>query len=337
MSSRVFLTGGAGYIGSHTCLELLISGYDVTIFDNFSNSHIEAVKRVEAIAGKKVALIKGDIRYHEKVAQALRESKSQAVIHFAGLKAVGESVENPLVYFDNNLAGSLSLLQAMREVGLKTLIFSSSATVYGEPQYLPIDEKHPLSVTNPYGRTKLMIEDILRDISSSDEDWSIGILRYFNPVGAHDSGRIGENPIGVPNNLVPYITQVMAGRLEKLRIWGNDYPTPDGTGVRDYIHVMDLARGHVKALEQISDHRCLALNLGTGIGYSVLDIVNTFADVCGQAVPFDMYPRRAGDIATCYADPKRAKDLLGWTAERDLKQMCSDHWRWQQRNPNGYL
>lgn len=336
----IFVTGGAGYIGSHTCVELLDAGYDVTVFDNFSNSHPEALGRVERITGKKLHLVRGDIRDRTALVVALRESGASAVIHFAGLKAVGESVTQPLAYYDNNVAGTLRLLEAMGECGVKTLVFSSSATVYGDPIQLPITEDHPLSATNPYGRTKLIIEEMLRDLHRSDASWRLGILRYFNPVGAHASGLIGEDPQGIPNNLLPFVGQVAVGRRAYLNVWGHDYPTPDGTGVRDYIHVVDLALGHLKALTALERSQdltgCLTVNLGTGIGYSVLDIVRAFEQASGQPVPYKIAPRRSGDVASCYAEPQRAFELLGWRAERGLSAMCADAWRWQSGNPNGY-
>ncbi|MEP6934630.1 MAG: UDP-glucose 4-epimerase GalE [Nitrospirota bacterium] len=336
----IFVTGGAGYIGSHTCVELLDAGCDVTVFDNFANSHPEALARVERITGKKLRLVRGDIRDRAALAMALRESGASAVIHFAGLKAVGESVAQPLAYYDNNVAGTLRLLEAMGECGVKTLVFSSSATVYGDPIRLPITEDHPLSVTNPYGRTKLMIEQIFRDLHSSDASWRLGILRYFNPVGAHASGLIGEDPQGIPNNLLPFVAQVAVGRRAHLNVWGDDYSTPDGTGVRDYIHVVDLAVGHLKALkslERLQDaDGYLTVNLGTGTGYSVLDIVKAFEQASGRTVPYKIAPRRPGDIASCYADPQLALELLSWRAERGLSAMCTDAWRWQHTNPHGY-
>ncbi len=336
----IFVTGGAGYIGSHTCVELLDAGYDVTVFDNFCNSHPEAVARVERIAGKKLRLMKGDIRDRGALVAALRESGAKSVIHFAGLKAVGESVSQPLAYYDNNVVGTLRLLEAMGECGVNRLVFSSSATVYGDPQRLPLTEDHPLSATNPYGRSKLMIEEILRDLHRSDASWRLAILRYFNPVGAHASGLIGEDPQGIPNNLLPFIAQVGIGCRDYLNVWGNDYPTPDGTGVRDYIHVVDLALGHLKALnvlEQLKKNdECLTVNLGTGTGYSVLDIVRAFEQASGRSIPYKVAPRRPGDIASCYADPQRAFELLGWRAERGLNTMCADTWRWQSDNPAGF-
>ncbi|HEY6260763.1 MAG TPA: UDP-glucose 4-epimerase GalE [Nitrospiraceae bacterium] len=336
----IFVTGGAGYIGSHTCVELLDAGFEVTVFDNFSNSHPEALARVERITGKTLHLVRGDCRDRAAVVAALRQSGASAVIHFAGLKAVGQSVTQPLAYYDNNVAGTLRLLEAMGECGVKIMVFSSSATVYGDPIRLPITEDHPLSATNPYGRTKLMIEEILRDLHRSDASWRIGLLRYFNPVGAHASGLIGEAPQGTPNNLLPFVAQVAVGRRAFLNVWGHDYPTSDGTGVRDYIHVVDLALGHLKALKILEQSQeraeCLTVNLGTGTGYSVLDIVRAFEQASGRSVPYKIAARRPGDIASCYADPQRAIELLGWRAERGLSAMCTDTWRWQQMNPGGY-
>ncbi|MDP3650217.1 MAG: UDP-glucose 4-epimerase GalE [Rhodoferax sp.] len=333
----VFVTGGAGYIGSHTCVELLNAGMDVTVFDNLCNSQSESLKRVERITGKKLHFVQGDIRDRDAVASAIRACGATAVIHFAGLKAVGESVSQPLNYYDNNVVGTVRLLEAMGECGVKTLVFSSSATVYGDPCQLPIPESHALSATNPYGKTKLVIEDMLRDVFRGDPAWRMAILRYFNPVGAHASGWIGEDPRGIPNNLMPYVAQVAVGRREYLNVWGNDYATPDGTGVRDYIHVVDLALGHVKALQYLQQGpRCEAINLGTGTGYSVLDMVAAFEEASGRPVPYQIAPRRAGDIASCYADPTLAFQLLGWRAERNLAAMCADAWRWQQANPTGY-
>lgn len=342
----ILVTGGAGYIGSHTCVELLNADFEVTVFDNFCNSHPEALARVERITGKKIRLVCGDSRDRGALATALRESGASAVIHFAGLKAVGESVKQPLAYYDNNVVGTLRLLEAMNECGVKTLVFSSSATVYGDPKRLPLTEDHPLSATNPYGRSKLMVEEILRDLYRSDSSWRCGILRYFNPVGAHPSGLIGEDPQGIPDNLMPFVAQVAVGQREVLNVWGDDYPTPDGTGVRDYIHVVDLALGHLKALEalgvmntedlQKQQGGCLTVNLGTGTGYSVLDMVRAFEHSSGRSVPYKIGPRRPGDIASCYADPKLASDLLGWRAERGLEEMCLDTWRWQSANPEGY-
>ena len=333
----IFVTGGAGYIGSHTCVELLNAGLDVTVFDNFCNSQPEALERVARITGRKPTLVQGDVRDRAALAAALRSSGAKAVIHFAGLKAVGESVQNPLAYYDNNVVGTLCLLQAMAECDVRTLVFSSSATVYGEPQRLPLTEDHPLASTNPYGQTKLVIEEMLRDLYRSSPAWRISILRYFNPVGAHASGLIGEDPQGTPNNLLPFVAQVAVGRREFLNVWGNDYDTPDGTGVRDYIHVVDLALGHLKALQRLEQHaECRAINLGTGMGYSVLDMVRAFEQASGKPVPYKVMGRRAGDIAACYADPSLALDLLGWRAERGLADMCADAWRWQSGNLNGY-
>ena len=333
----ILVTGGAGYIGSHTCVELLSAGHDVTVLDNFCNSQVEALERVQRIAGKKLTLVEGDIRDSATLLQTLRRSAVSAVIHFAGLKAVGESVEKPLAYYDNNVVGTVRLLEAMTECGVKTLVFSSSATVYGDPQQLPLTEQHPLSATNPYGQTKLVIENMLRDLYRSDPSWRLSILRYFNPVGAHRSGLIGEDPRGTPNNLLPFVAQVAVGRREFLNVWGKDYATPDGTGVRDYIHVVDLALGHLKALERLQQHKeCLAINLGTGVGYSVLDMVHAFEQASGKPIPYRIGPRRTGDIASCYADPSLALAMLGWRAERGLQDMCADAWHWQNSNPNGY-
>ena len=333
----IFVTGGAGYIGSHTCVELLNAGHTVTVFDNLSNSQPEALQRVERITGKSVHFVEGDIRDQAALTAALQASQPTAVIHFAGLKAVGESVAQPLHYYDNNVVGTLCLLRAMQAAAVKTLVFSSSATVYGDPQRLPLTEDHPLSATNPYGQTKLVIENMLRDLYRSDAAWRIAILRYFNPVGAHASGLIGEDPQGVPNNLLPYVAQVAVGRRDCLNVWGNDYPTPDGTGVRDYIHVVDLALGHLAALDQLDKApQCLTVNLGTGTGYSVLDMVRAFSAASGRPIAHRFSPRRAGDVAACYADPALALQRLGWCAERDLATMCADAWRWQSNNPNGY-
>jgi UDP-glucose 4-epimerase len=333
----ILVTGGAGYIGSHVCVELLTAGVPVTVFDNFSNSSPQAVARIEQITGRRPALVQGDIRDKAALIAALQSSGATAVIHFAGLKAVGESVQQPLRYYDNNVVGTIRLLEAMAECDVRQLVFSSSATVYGDPQRLPLTEDHPLSATNPYGRSKLMIEDMLRDLQVSDSSWRIGILRYFNPVGAHLSGLIGEDPQGVPNNLRPYVAQVAIGRRERLQVWGNDYATPDGTGVRDYVHVVDLAIGHLRALERLqAQPGGFTVNLGTGVGYSVLDMVRAFEQASGKPVPYEIAPRRAGDIASCYADPASAAQLLSWRAERDLAAMCADAWRWQSRNPNGY-
>jgi UDP-glucose 4-epimerase len=340
---KILVTGAAGYIGSHTCLELLNAGYSVTAFDNYSNSSPESLDRVEKITGKSIARVQADIRDGAALERALRESGAEAVIHFAGLKAVGESVQQPLRYYDNNVVGTVRLLEAMSACSVKTLVFSSSATVYGEPQRLPLTEDHPLSATNPYGRTKLVIEDMLRDTFKGDPSWRIGILRYFNPVGAHESGLIGEDPQGTPNNLLPFVAQVAVGRREFLNVWGNDYDTPDGTGVRDYIHVVDLALGHLCTLQKLNHPssaadagQCIAVNLGTGVGYSVLDMVKAFELASGRGVPYRIEPRRPGDVAACYAEPALAKEFLGWQATRDLQTMCADAWRWQDGNPAGY-
>ena len=332
----ILVTGGAGYIGSHTCVELLNAGYRVVVCDNFSNSHQEALRRVERITGKTLVSVCGDVRDRALLEDTLRRYDCQAVIHFAGLKAVGESVEKPLLYYDNNVSGTIRLLEAMQATGVNSLVFSSTGTVYGDPQHLPLGEDHPLSATNPYSRTKLMIEDILRDLHRSQPAWKIAILRYFNPVGAHPSGLMGEDPQGIPNNLMPFVAQVAVGRRDRLNVWGNDYPTHDGTGVRDYIHVVDLAEGHLGALRQLAEPGCFAVNLGTGQGYSVLDVVQAFEQASGMSIPLIMAPRRAGDVATMFADPSRAEALLGWKARRGLDQMCADHWRWQSTNPLGY-
>jgi UDP-glucose 4-epimerase len=339
MSKIIILTGGAGYIGSHACVELLNAGFQVTVFDNYCNSKPEALNRVERITGKTVERITGDIRDRAAIEAALRSSGASAVIHFAGLKAVGDSSRVPLEYYDNNVVGTLRLLEAMKTCGVKTLVFSSSATVYGEPQFLPYTEDHPFAPTNPYGRTKLMVEDILRDAFASDPTWKFSILRYFNPVGAHQSGLIGEDPQGIPNNLMPFIAQVAVGQREHLNVFGNDYNTPDGTGVRDYIHVVDLAEGHLKALEwmaQSNTGRCTAFNLGAGKGYSVLDMVRAFELASGKAVPYQVQPRRAGDLPSYYANPAMALNVLNWKVSRDVDAMCADTWRWQSTNPQGY-
>ena len=334
----VLVTGGAGYIGSHTCVELLDVGYVPVVFDNFSNSSPEVLARIESLTGRPLRFYQGDIRDPAALDHALMDSGASAVVHFAGLKAVGESVEQPLRYYDNNVVGTLRLLEAMGRAGVKSLVFSSSATVYGEPQSLPLTENHPLSATNPYGRTKLVIEDMLRELHHADPAWRIAILRYFNPVGAHSSGEIGEDPVGVPNNLLPYVAQVAVGRREYLNVWGDDYLTHDGTGLRDYIHVVDLALGHLKALERLQTAaQCFSVNLGTGTGYSVLDIVRAFEQASGHTVPYRVGSRRAGDVAACYADPSHAAQLLGWRAERDLALMCRDAWNWQLRNPQGFV
>ncbi|WP_214710949.1 MULTISPECIES: UDP-glucose 4-epimerase GalE [unclassified Exiguobacterium] len=333
----LFVTGGAGYIGTHTTLQLLEAGHDVVVIDNLSNSNLEALRRVEALANRPVTFYEGDILDRTLLDDIFTEHSIDAVIHFAGLKAVGESVSEPLRYYENNVVGTTVLLHAMTDHGVKRIVFSSSATVYGLPETTPIDESFPLSATNPYGRTKLMIEDILRDVSVADPSWSIALLRYFNPIGAHESGRIGEDPFDIPNNLMPYITQVAVGRLNELSVFGDDYDTPDGTGVRDYIHVVDLADGHLKALDYVMDHTgAEAFNLGTGTGYSVLDLVQAFEAESGKAVPYKVTPRRPGDIATCFANPSKSKRVLGWEAKHDVRAMCRDAWNWQSNNPNGY-
>lgn len=333
----IFVTGGAGYIGSHTCVELLNAGMDVTVFDNFSNSQAESLERVKSITSKQLRVVEGDIRDGMSLKKALADSGAKAVIHFAGLKAVGESEADPLRYYDNNVTGTMRLLESMKALDIKQLVFSSSATVYGIPQFLPYTEKHPLSATNTYGQTKLAVENMLRDIHRSDASWRFAILRYFNPVGAHPSGLIGEDPQGVPNNLMPYVAQVAVGRREFLNVWGNDYPTPDGTGVRDYIHVVDLAAGHVKAVQFLERNAgCNAINLGAGVGHSVLDLVHAFESASGKPVPVKVGPRRSGDLDAYWADPSLARDLLGWYAERGMEAMCLDTWKWQQSNPNGY-
>ena len=332
------VTGGAGYIGSHTCVELLHAGRDVVVVDDLSNSSAEALLRVEDLGGRALAeFVQADVRDAAALAAVFRRHTVEAVIHFAAKKAVGESVALPREYYDNNLNGLLTLLQVMGGAGVKSLVFSSSATVYGDPARVPIDESFPTTATNPYGRTKLMGEMILRDVAGADPDWSIVLLRYFNPVGAHESGRIGEDPNGLPNNLMPYVSQVAVGRLPRLRVFGADYPTPDGTGVRDYIHVVDLAQGHVRALDRIAAlPGVTTVNLGTGRGYSVLEVVKAFEAACGRRIPYDIVERRPGDVAECWANPARAAELLGWRAERDLARMCADAWRWQSDNPEGY-
>ncbi len=333
---KLLITGGAGYIGSHTCVELLNSGHDVVVVDNLANSKSAALERVKEITGRDFSFRKVDLLDREALEKVFADERLDGVIHFAGLKAVGESVAKPLEYYHNNIVGTINLLEMMRKYDAKRLVFSSSATVYGDPASVPITEDFPLSVTNPYGRTKLMIEDILRDLYRSDDSWSIVLLRYFNPVGAHESGRIGEDPAGIPNNLMPYISQVAAGKLKRLRVFGNDYPTPDGTGVRDYIHVVDLAKGHIAALKKLSANGIYTYNLGTGRGYSVLDAVKAFEKANGLEIPYDIVDRRPGDIAECYADPALAEKELGWHAEKDLVDMCRDAWNWQKNNPDGY-
>lgn len=338
-NEKLLVTGGAGYIGSHTCVVLLEAGFEVAVVDNLCNSSREALRRVERITGKKVSLHEVDVRDAVALSRVFETERPHAVIHFAGLKAVGESVEKPLEYYDNNVSGTLTLLLAMRTAGVQQIVFSSSATVYGNPATVPIREDFPLSVTNPYGRSKLIIEDILRDLVLPDASWKVALLRYFNPVGAHESGLIGEDPKGTPNNLMPFISQVAAGRRPYLGVYGGDYPTPDGTGVRDYIHVVDLARGHLAALRALNrwtGNEPLTVNLGTGRGYSVLEIVQAFERVSGRAVPCQTTARRPGDVASCYADPALAEYLLGWKAHFDIERMCEDAWRWQANNPTGY-
>ncbi|MAC34787.1 MAG: UDP-glucose 4-epimerase GalE [Haliea sp.] len=333
---HILVTGGAGYIGSHTCVVLLEAGHTVSVLDNLCNSSAEALRRVEAITGRSLRFVEGDIRDPLKVAEAL-EGGVEAVIHFAALKAVGESCEQPLAYFDNNISGTIALMQAMDAAGVHRLVFSSSATVYGEAKTNPVDEQAPLSVTNPYGRTKLVMEQLIGDWCASQSAASAVMLRYFNPVGAHPSGRIGEDPQGEPNNLMPFVAQVAVGRRERLRVYGNDYPTPDGTGVRDYIHVMDLARAHVQAVEYAAgNHGCRAFNLGTGRGYSVLEVIRAFEQASGRPVPYDIVARRPGDVAALTAEPSLAEAQLGWRAELGIEAMCEDAWRWQSGNPEGY-
>jgi UDP-glucose 4-epimerase len=334
---HILVTGGAGYIGSHTCLELLKAGHDVTVVDNLSNSKTASLERVQELAGKTLVFHKVDLLNKDALRNVFSNSSIEAVVHFAGLKAVGESVAMPLEYYHNNITGTLVLCQVMREHNVKALVFSSSATVYGDPHTVPITEDFPLSPTNPYGRTKWMIEEILRDLHRSDESWNIALLRYFNPIGAHPSGRIGEDPHDIPNNLVPYIAQVAVGKLDKLCVFANDYPTPDGTGIRDYIHVVDLALGHLKALDKLaSNPGMVTYNLGTGRGYSVLEVISAFENASGKTIPYEVIERRPGDIASCYADPSKAQDDMGWSADRGIDEMCADAWRWQSSNPNGY-
>lgn len=334
----VLVTGGAGYIGSHTCVELLEAGHDVVVLDNYSNSKPVALDRVEEIAGRSLlARYEADIRDRPRLQEVFAAHPVDAVIHFAGLKAVGESVSKPMAYYDNNVSGTVVLAEVMAEHGVKRIVFSSSATVYGDPATVPIREDFPTGPTNPYGRTKWMLEYILADIAAADPAWHVALLRYFNPVGAHASGRIGEDPNGIPNNLMPYVTQVAIGRLPQLQVFGDDYPTHDGTGVRDYIHVVDLAQGHVRAVEKLmTGHGVLTVNLGTGQGYSVLDVVKAFEKASGRPVPYRIAPRRPGDIATCFADPARAEAQLGWRARFGIEQMCDDAWRWQSQNPEGF-
>ena len=335
---KILVTGGAGYIGSHTVVELIDNGYDVVVVDNLSNSSKESLSRVEKITGAQVKFYENDIADMDAMDKIFVENDIDAVIHFAGLKAVGESVEKPLEYYKNNISGTLNMCEVMRKHGVKNIIFSSSATVYGDPETVPITEECPKGVcTNPYGWTKSMLEQILMDFNVADPEWNVILLRYFNPIGAHESGMIGEDPNGIPNNLMPYITKVATKQLEKLNVFGDDYPTPDGTGVRDYIHVVDLAKGHVKALEKIVENPGVKIyNLGTGKGYSVLEVVKNFEEASGVEIPYVIAPRRAGDIAECYADASLAKEELGWEAEFGIKEMCADSWNWQKNNPSGY-
>ena len=334
----ILVTGGAGYIGSHTCVELLAAGYEVLVVDNFSNSKPEALRRVEEIVGRKLgAFYRADIRDKAALREIFKAHAIDAVIHFAALKAVGESVAKPLMYYDNNIAGTVALAEVMAEAGVKSLVFSSSATVYGDPASVPIREDFPTGPTNPYGRTKWMMEFVLSDLAAADPEWRVALLRYFNPVGAHASGRIGEDPNGLPNNLMPYVSQVAVGRLPQLRVFGGDYPTPDGTGVRDYIHVVDLAVGHVAAVRRLTERPgVLTVNLGTGRGYSVIEVVKAFEKASGRPVPYEIVARRPGDVAQCYAEPGLAERELGWRAERGIDEMCADAWRWQSANPEGY-
>ena len=350
MKNKILVTGGAGYIGSHTCIALHQAGYDIVVYDNLSNSSIEAINRASKLAGQPIEFIEGDIRDAKLLRQVFAEHDFFGVIHFAGLKAVGESVAKPLLYYNNNVSGTITLLEVMAEANVKNLVFSSSATVYGDPEVLPIDETSPRSCTNPYGQSKLTVEHILEDLAATNDGWNLIPLRYFNPVGAHPSGKIGEDPNDIPNNLMPYISQVAVGKLEKLSIFGNDYPTVDGTGVRDFIHVTDLAQGHVAALnylqQQVSSDKdssgknssvgFLPINLGTGKGTSVLELVTAFSEVSGQDISYQFVARRAGDIASCYASADNAKDLLGWEAKLSITEMCQDTWRWQSMNPDGY-
>ena len=345
MKNKILVTGGAGYIGSHTCIALHQAGYDIVVYDNLSNSSREAINRVSSLIDQPIEFIEGDIRDTELLRQVFTEHQFFGVIHFAGLKAVGESVAKPLLYYNNNVSGTITLLEVMAETNVKNLVFSSSATVYGDPEVLPIDETSPRSCTNPYGQSKLTVEHILEDLAATNDGWNLIPLRYFNPVGAHPSGQIGEDPNDIPNNLMPYISQVAVGKLEKLSIFGNDYPTVDGTGVRDFIHVTDLAQGHVAALnylqkqvgqDKYSSIGFLPINLGTGKGTSVLELVTAFSEVSEQNIPYQFSARRAGDIASCYASADKAKELLGWEAKLSITEMCQDTWRWQSMNPNGY-
>jgi len=334
---KVLVTGGTGYIGSHTCVELIKSGYEVVVVDNLYNSSSEVLKRIKKLTGVDIPFYKEDVRDRVALTQIFEQHSIEAVFHFAGLKAVGESVEKPIEYYDNNVGGTFILAEVMRDFDCKTFVYSSSATVYGDPHIVPIKENFPLSATNPYGRSKLMIEEFLQDVFVADDGWYIALLRYFNPVGAHKSGLIGEDPNDIPNNLIPYISQVAIGKLDKLNVFGGDYDTPDGTGVRDYIHVVDLAKGHIKALQALENKsQVLTVNLGTGNGYSVLDMVKAFEKASGKEVPYQIVDRRPGDIATCYADPAYAEERLDWKAECELDEMCEDTWRWYSQNPDGY-
>lgn len=335
----ILVTGGAGFIGSHTCVELLNAGYEVVVVDNLYNASEKALERVEQITGKKVTFYEADILDRDALNAIFDKEQVESVIHFAGYKAVGESVRKPIEYYYNNITGTLILCDVMRKHNVKNIVFSSSATVYGDPAFIPITEECPKGkITNPYGQTKGMLEQVLTDIYVSDPEWKVVLLRYFNPIGAHKSGLIGEEPKGIPNNLVPYVAQVAIGKLKCLGVFGNDYDTPDGTGVRDYIHVVDLAKGHVAAIKKVEETEpgVLIYNLGTGKGYSVLDVVHAFEKACGKEIPYEIKPRRAGDIATCYADPTKAKNELGWVAQYGIEEMCEDSWRWQTMNPNGY-
>lgn len=332
----VLVTGGAGFIGSHACIALQEAGHHVVIYDNLSTSHPLVIERIGEITGRVPIFVQGDIQDRARLEATLAACHCNAVMHFAGLKSVSESVDQPLSYYENNVMGSLVLLQAMASIGVRTLVFSSSATVYGIPQELPLKEDHPLSATTPYGRTKIIVEEMLREHFNTCPDWRIAILRYFNPVGAHESGLIGEDPQGKPNNLMPLISQVASGKRPHLNVWGNDYPTPDGTGIRDYIHVLDLVQGHVSALNHLNDPQCIEVNLGTGRGHSVLEMVRAFERISGQTIPLERAPRRDGDVSSCYADPQRALDLLDWRAQRDIDEMCRDAWNWQVSNPYGY-
>lgn len=334
----ILVTGGAGYIGSHTCVELLNAGYDVVVVDNLYNSSEKALQRVEQITGKKVKFYEVDLLDQPALKNVFDKETIESVIHFAGLKAVGESVHKPLEYYHNNITGTLILCDEMRKHGVKDIVFSSSATVYGDPAEIPITEHCPKGeITNPYGRTKGMLEQILTDLHTADDEWNVVLLRYFNPIGAHESGLIGEDPKGIPNNLVPYIAQVAVGKLEYLNVFGNDYDTPDGTGVRDYIHVVDLAKGHVKAVKKLTDKEGVSIyNLGTGVGYSVLDVLHAYEKACGKTLKYEIKPRRDGDVAVCYSDSAKAKKELGWVAEKGIEEMCADSWKWQSMNPNGY-